>query len=157
MLTINATFIAQFTMLLVLLWFNYKVIVPMLAGPIEERQRKIARGLAAADEGRKAYADAEVRAKAVVREARKRATHLVDAAQKQANELIEQAMGQASAEGARLLAAANEQIGLEAARAREALRKDVAALVVRTASNVLGREVDAGPHADLIARFASQI
>ena len=51
MLAINATFIGQLLVLLVLLWFIYKFVVPMLAGPIEERQRKIAQGLAAADQG----------------------------------------------------------------------------------------------------------
>lgn len=157
MLAINATFIGQFIVLLVLLWFIYKVVVPMMAAPIEERQRKIAQGLAAAEEGRKAYEDAEVRAAGVVRKARSHASRIVDAAHKQANEIVEQAREQASADGARLIAAANERIRLEATRAREALRKDVAALAVETASKVLEREVDPDKHAQLIAGLAAQL
>jgi F-type H+-transporting ATPase subunit b len=157
MLAINATFIGQFIVLLVLLWFVYKVVVPMLAGPIEERSRKIAQGLAAAEEGRKAYADAEAKAAAVIQEARERAGHILDAAQKRANEIVEQAKQTASAEGSRLVAAAKQQIELEATRAREDLRKDVGALAVKTAARVLEREVDARAHAELIAKLATEI
>ncbi|HTY92755.1 MAG TPA: F0F1 ATP synthase subunit B [Steroidobacteraceae bacterium] len=157
MLAINATFIGQFIVLLVLLWFIYRFVVPMLAGPIEERSRRIAQGLAAADEGQQSLAQAQVKADAVIREARERATQIVDQAQKRANDLVEQAKGQASAEAARIAAAAQTQIEMEATRAREALRKDVAGLAVRAASKVLEREIDARTHAELLDKLAAQI
>src|SRR5579862_5876826 len=157
MLSINATFLGQFIVLLVLLWFIYKVVVPMMAGPIEERQRKIAQGLLAADEGQQSLAKAQVQADAVIREARERATHIIDQAQKRANELIEQAKTQASAEGARLVASAQSQIELESTRARESLRKDVANLAIGAASKVLEREIDPKTHAELINKLATQI
>ena len=157
MLAINATFIGQFLVLLVLLWFIYKVVVPMLAGPIEERQRKIAEGLAAADQGQQSLVDAQAKADAVIREARDRANQILDQAQKRANELVEQAKIAASAEGARLVASAHEQIELDATRARESLRKDIAGLAVSAASKVLEREIDANAHADLLNKLAAQI
>jgi F-type H+-transporting ATPase subunit b len=157
MLAINATFIGQFLVLLVLLWFIYKFVVPMLAGPIEERQRKIAQGLAAADQGQKDLVEAEAKAEALIREARERATHIIDQAQKRANELVEQAKGTATSEGQRLVAAAQQQIELEAARARETLRKDIARLAVSTAQKVLEREIDAKTHAELLNKLAAQI
>ena len=157
MLAINATFIGQFIVLLVLLWFIYKFVVPMLAGPIEERQRRIAQGLAAADQGQQSLAQAQTKADEVIREARERATHIIDQAQKRAGEIVEQAKSQASAEGARLVASAQSQIELEASRVRENLRKDIAGLAVRTASKVLEREIDAGTHAELLNKLATQI
>lgn len=157
MLAINATFIGQFIVLLVLLWFIYRFVVPMLAGPIEERQRRIAQGLAAADEGQQSLAQAQVKADTVIREARERATHIIDQAQKRANELVEQAKGQASAEATRIAASAQTQIELESTRVREALRKDVAGLAIRTASKVLEREIDASTHAELLNKLAAQI
>ncbi len=157
MLSINATFIGQLLVLLVLLWFIYKFVVPMLAGPIEERQRKIAQGLAAADQGQKDLVQAEAKAEALIKEARERASHIIDQAQKRANDVVEQAKGTASSEGQRLVAAAQQQIELEATRVRETLRKDIAQLAVNTAQKVLEREVDAGTHADLIAKLAAQI
>jgi len=157
MLSINATFIGQFIVLLILLWFIYKVVVPMLAVPIEARQTRIAQGLAAAEEGQQSLAQAKAKADAVIQEARERATQIVDQAQKRANDLVEQAKGQASAEGARIVASAQTQIDLEATRAREALRKDVAGLAVRAASKVLEREIDPSAHADLLNKLAAQI
>jgi F-type H+-transporting ATPase subunit b len=157
MLSINATFIGQFIVLLILLWFIYKVVVPMLATPIEARQLRIAQGLAAAEEGQQSLAQAHTKAEDVIREARDRATHIIDQAQKRAVDLVEQAKGQASEEGARLLAQAQVQIELEATRTREALRKDVAGLAVRAASKVLEREIDASTHAELLNKFAAQI
>lgn len=157
MLAINATFIGQFIVLLVLLWFIYKVVVPMLAEPIEARQRRIAEGLAAADQGQQSLVQAQAQVDAVVREARERAAHIIEAAQKRANELVEEAKTQAGAEGAKLVAAAQQQIELDATRAREELRKSIAGLAVSAASKVLEREIDANAHADLLNKLAAQV
>jgi F-type H+-transporting ATPase subunit b len=157
MLAINATFIGQFIVLLLLLWFIYRIVVPMLAGPIDARQRRIAEGLAAAEQGTESLAQAQTQVDAAIREARERATHIIDQAQKRANELVEQAKDQASTEGARLIASAQTQIELEATRARESLRKDVASLAVRAASKVLEREIDPSTHAELLNKLATQI
>ena len=50
---INATFIGQIIVFLILLWFIYKVVTPMLAGPIGERQedRRRPRGRGEGPEG----------------------------------------------------------------------------------------------------------
>jgi len=157
MLDINATFVGQFIVLLVLLWFIYKVVVPMLADPIEARQRRIAEGLAAADQGQQSLVNAQTQVDALVREARERAAHIIEQAQKRANELVEEAKTQASVEGARLVAAAHQQVELDATRAREELRKGIAGLAVSAASKVLEREIDANTHADLLNKLAAQV
>jgi F-type H+-transporting ATPase subunit b len=157
MLAINATFIGQFIVLLVLLWFIYKVVVPMLAGPIEERQRRIAQGLADADKGQKELADARGKADVIVRDARERANQIIDHAQHRANEMVEEAKGTAQQEGARIVAQAQEQIDLDTTRARDSLRKEVAGIAVGAASKLLGREIDPRTHADLLDELATQI
>jgi F-type H+-transporting ATPase subunit b len=153
----NLTLIIQMLVFAILIWFVMRFVWPMILGAMEERSRKIAQGLAAAEEGQQSLAQAQVRADEVIREARERATQILDHAQKRANELIEQAKGQASAEGARLVASAQTQIDLETTRARESLRKDVAGLAVRAASKVLEREIDAAAHAELLNKLATQI
>ena len=153
----NLTLIIQMLVFAILIWFTMKFVWPMILGPMEERSRKIAQGLAAADQGQQSLAQAQTKADEVIREARERATHILDQAQKRANELVEQAKGQASAEGARLVASAQTQIDLEATRARESLRKDVAGLAVRAAAKVLEREIDATTHAELLNKLATQI
>jgi len=136
---INLTLIVQTVMFIVLIWFTMKVVWPMILGPMDERSRKIAAGLAAGEK------------------ARERAAQIIDQAQHRANDMIEDAKGAATAEGARLLASAKEQIDLEAAHAREALRRDVAQIAVSAASKILEREIDPRTHSDIIDKLAAQI
>src|SRR5207245_8292112 len=96
--------------------------------------------------------EARSKAETVVREARERASHIIDQAQHAARDLVEQAKGAASSEGARILAAAQQQIELDSTRAREALRRDVAGIAARAASKLVAREMDARSHADLLAK-----
>ena len=156
-MNINLTLVVQMVIFIVLIWFTMKFVWPMILGPMQERERRIANGLAAADKGQHELAQARTNADAVVREARERASQIIDQAQARANALIEEAKGAASAEGQRLVAAAQQQIGLESTRAREALRREVAELAVSTAAKVLQREIDPKAHADLIGKLATQI
>ena len=157
MLSINATFIGQFIVLLVLLWVIYKLVVPMIAVKVEERQRKIAEGLAAAERGQKSLTEARGDADQILKEARERANQIIDHAQHRANEIVEEAKGEASTEGARLVEQAHQQIELDTNRARESLRKEVAGIAVGAASKLLGKEIDASKHADLLNQLATQI
>ena len=156
-MNINLTLIVQMIVFIVLVWFTMKFVWPMILGPMEERSKRIAAGLAAAEKGREELAQAHERAEAVVREARERANLIIDQAQHRANELVEQAKGTATAEGRRLVEAAKQQIELEASHAREALRREVATIAVSAASKVLEREIDPRAHADLLSKLATQI
>jgi F-type H+-transporting ATPase subunit b len=154
---INLTLIIQMIVFAILVWFTMRFVWPMILGPMEERQRKIATGLAAAEEGRKELSDAQARAESVVREARERASQIIDQAQRRANELLEHAKGEATGEKQRIVAAAHAEVEQERTTLRESLRKDVAGLAVAAASKVLEREVDAKAHSDLLAKLAAQI
>ena len=127
-MNINLTLIVQMIVFIVLIWFTMKFVWPMILGPMEERSKKIAAGLAAAREGKQDLAPGHDRADAIVREARERAGQIIDQAQHRANDMVEQAKGTATSEGARLVESAKEQIDLETAHAREALRREVATL-----------------------------
>jgi F-type H+-transporting ATPase subunit b len=156
-LNINLTLVVQMIVFAVLVWFTMRFVWPMILGPLEERQRKIALGLAAAEKGQQELAQAHERVEVIVREARERANQIIDQAHRRANEMIEEAKAAATHEGQRLIATAQEQIELEATHARESLRKDVAQLAVETASKLLEREIDARKHADLLSKLAAQI
>jgi len=156
-MSVNATFIGQMIVFLILLWFIFKFVVPPISNAIDARSKKIAEGLAAADRGQKSLDDAKVRADEVIAEARTRANQIIDAASKRSNEIVEAAKHSAQAEGDRLIASAKQQIELEASRAREDLRKQVADLTVRSAAKVLGREIDASKHADILGKLATEI
>jgi F-type H+-transporting ATPase subunit b len=154
---INLTLFVQMIVFIALIWATMKFVWPKIIDAMEERSRRVAAGLAAAEKGKAHLASANERAEAVLREARERAGQIIDQAQHRANDMVEEAKGTASAEGARLLASAKEQIGLEAAHAREALRRDVAQIAVSAASKILEREIDARTHSDLIDKLAAQI
>ena len=156
-MNINLTLIVQMIVFIVLIWFTMKFVWPMILGPMEERAKKIATGLAAGEKGQQELAQARDRADAIVREARERATQIVEQAQRQANDLVEQAKGTATSEGARLVEQAKQQIELETSHAREALRREVATIAVTAASKVLEREINPQTHADLLNKLATQI
>jgi F-type H+-transporting ATPase subunit b len=154
---INLTLVVQMIVFATLILITMKWIWPPLLQMMDERRRKIAQGLAAAEEGEKELSQARDKADAIIREARERANQIIDHAQHRASELIEQAKGAASAEGARIVAAAQQQIELDTTRAKESLRREVAGIAVGAATKLLGREIDARAHADLLAQLAEQI
>ena len=118
-MNINLTLVIQMLVFVILVWFTMKFVWPIILGAMEERSRKIAQGLAAAEKGQQELAQARTNADGIIREARERANQIIDQAQHRANDLVEQAKGTAVAEGQRLVAAAHQQIELETTRARE--------------------------------------
>jgi F-type H+-transporting ATPase subunit b len=156
-MNLNATLIVQTIVFLVLGWVTMKFIWPPLMAALNERQKKIADGLAAADKGEKSLVEARSAADAIVKEAREKAVKIVDQANRRSNEVIDEAKGTAIAEGQRLVTEARSEVQLEQNRAREQLRKEVASLAVAGASRLLGREIDARTHADLLEKLATDI
>jgi F-type H+-transporting ATPase subunit b len=154
---INLTLIVQMLVFAALIGFTMKYVWPLILGAMDERSKKIALGLAAAEKGQEQLKQAHQEAEVIVRAARERAQKIIDQAQQRANESIEAAKGTATSEGQRLVAAAQQQITLESTRARETLRHEVGQLAVQVASKLLEREIDAGAHADLIDKLAAQI
>jgi F-type H+-transporting ATPase subunit b len=154
---INLTLVVQMIVFILLIWFTMKVVWPMILTPMTEREQRIAHGLAAAEEGEKELSQAREKADGIIREARERAGQIIDHAQHRANDLVEQAKGTASTEGARLIAAAQQQIELDTTHARENLRREVAGIAVSAAAKLLGREIDAQKHADLLDKLAAEV
>jgi F-type H+-transporting ATPase subunit b len=154
---LNATFIGQIVVFAILLWFIYKVVTPMLAGPIGERQRRIADGLAAAEKGQEELKAAASRANDALREARERARALEEQAQRRASETVEAAKHTAQSEGARIVAAARAEVGNEQQKVRDQLSRDVGSLVVAGAAKLLEREIDPQAHARLLEQLAADI
>jgi F-type H+-transporting ATPase subunit b len=154
---VNLTLVIQMAVFAVLIWFTMKFVWPMILGPMQERERRIAQGLAAADKGEEELERARASAESILREARERAGVIVDQAQRSATEILDQARSAATQEGQRLVAAAQEQIALDAARAKEQLRQQVGVIAVAAAAKLLEREIDARAHEALLNEFAAQL
>ena len=156
-MNINLTLIIQMIVFALLVWATMSFIWPPLMRAVEERQKKIAQGLAAADKGEAELAQARESAEAILREARERGGQIIEQAQHRANDILEQARVSASQEGQRLVASAQQQIGLEASRARESLRREIGGIAVAAAAKLLEREIDPRTHEELISKLAAQI
>jgi F-type H+-transporting ATPase subunit b len=156
-MNLNATLIVQVVVLVILGWITMRFIWPPLIRAIDDRQKKIAAGLAAAERGQKELQESHGAAAAIVSEAREKAAKIIETANRRSGEIIEEARSTAISEGQRLVGDARQEVALEQTRARDSLRKDVAALAVAGASRLLNREIDARAHADLIEQLAREI
>ena len=151
------TLVIQGVVFFLVAWAVMKFFWPYLMGKIEERQKKIADGLAAASKSEKDLEQAEERSKEIIREAREKAAHMVEQAGKRSNEMVEEAKGTAVTEAQRLIAHAHEEITLETTRAREGLRHEVGKLAISGASRLLQREIDPRAHAELLEKLSAEV
>jgi F-type H+-transporting ATPase subunit b len=156
-MSINLTLIAQAISFSLFILFTVKFIWPPLMRAIEERQKQIADGLAAGEQGKQQLEASGRRANEEIGKARERAAEIVAHAEQRATQMIEAAKNAAKEEGDREKAAAKAEIAQEASRAREMLREQVAALAVSGAEKILQREVDAKAHAELLAQLKQEL
>ncbi len=153
----NLTLIGQTIAMVVFVWFSMKFIWPVLMKVIEDRRKLIADGIAAGERGQKELAEARHGAEAIMTEARQKAVQVVDLAHKRGSDLVAEAKNTALAEGQRLVSQAKGEIANEQARAKDGLRKEVSSLALAGAARVLGREVDAKAHAQLLEELAAEL
>jgi F-type H+-transporting ATPase subunit b len=154
---INFTLVMQAVAFFAFIWFTKKFVWPHLMGAIETRQKQIADGLAAGEQGRQNLASAERRIAEMLAEAKTRSSDIIAQGEKLKTETIEASRRDAKVEADRIIAAAKSEIEQEISRAREALRDQVAELAVAGAAKILKREVDAKAHADLLASIRAQL
>jgi F-type H+-transporting ATPase subunit b len=154
---INATLIAQALAFSILILFTVKFIWPPLMNAIEERQKKIADGLAAADNAKKEVADAKRKEEDIIRDARAKAQEILDRAHSTANQLMDQAKAESAAEKARQLAAAGVEVESLAQHAKSELRGKLAGLVVSGAGKLIKKEIDPNAHKQLIDQLITEI
>ena len=156
-MSINATLIAQLIVFFLLVGFTMKFVWPPITKALDERARKVAEGLSAADKAKSELSLANKRVEEQLSSARIDAAQRLADAERLAQTMVEEAKGRASAEGAKIVATAKAEAEQESVKAREALREQVAVLAVKGAEQILRREVDAGVHAELLSRLKSEL
>lgn len=153
----NATFIVQGLAFFAVAWLVMKFGWPPIIAAIEERQQKIAEGLAAADNSQKALAQAQDKVNDELKLARGKANEIIEQAHQRANQIIDAAKTEAIAEGSRQKTLAESEIAAASNRAREELRRQVSVLAVSGAEKLLRREIDASAHKALLDELAAEI
>ena len=156
-MNINATLIGQAIAFFLFVMFCMKFVWPPILQALHERKAKIADGLAAAEHGKRAEELAEERAKELLREAKEQAAEIIGRADKRAAEIVDEAKDDAKTEGARLMVAAQAEIGQELNRVKEDLRGQVVSIALAGAGKVLARDVDESAHAELLTKLAAEI
>jgi F-type H+-transporting ATPase subunit b len=156
-MNLNLSLVAQAITFAAFIWFTVKFVWPPMLRAIEARQKTIADGLAAAEQGKRSLETSSKQADEEIRRARERAAEIIAQAEKRTTQMIEEAKNAAKEEGNREKAAAKAEIEQEVTRAREQLRDRVASLAVAGAEKILRREVDAKAHAQLLDDIKRQL
>lgn len=156
-MNLNATLFAQLVVFFILAWFTMKFVWPPIVKALDERAKKIADGLAAAERGKHDLELATKRSAEALRQGKEKAAELLAQAEKRAAQIIEEAKAQAKVEADRVVAGAKAEIEQETVRAKESLRDQVAALAVAGAEKILRREIDAKAHAELLAAIKQDL
>lgn len=156
-MSINATLIGQMITFALLVWFTMKYVWPPILASLEERKKKIADGLAAAELGKKEMELAEKKAKGVLKEAKNQSADIVNMAHKRANDLVEESKDAAKKEGDRMIAAAKAEIDQEMQSAKEDLRKEVSALAISATEKILAAEIDKDKHKKILDKVSDRL
>jgi F-type H+-transporting ATPase subunit b len=154
---LNATLFAQLAVFFVLAWFTMKFVWPPMTKALDDRAKKIADGLAAADKAKNDLVLAEKKVVEELRKARESAGDVRLGAEKQAAQLLEEARTEAARIIAQAREAAEAEAGVAAQRAKEVLRDQVAHLAVAGAEKILRREINAQVHAELLANLKQEL
>ena len=154
---INLTLLMQAAAFAAFIWFTAKYVWPPLMRAIDVRQKQIADGIAAGEQGKHNLVSAEKRIGDMLTEAKSRSSEIIAQGEKLRSETVDAAKTEAKAEADRILAAARAEIEQEVARAKETLRNQVSDLAVAGAAKILKREVDAKAHAELLAAIRQQL
>lgn len=156
-MNINLTLFAQLIAFVVFVIFCMKIVWPPIMAALNERQKKIADGLAEAERGMQQQEIAEQNAEKQLSEAKQQASEILGQAQKRANEMVEDAKSVAVDEGNRIKEAAHAEVEKEVNRAKETLRTQVSTIAVAGAERILKKEINASSHQDILDDLASQI
>ncbi|MBV7315602.1 F0F1 ATP synthase subunit B [Shewanella sp. NIFS-20-20] len=156
-MNINATLIGQTVAFIIFVWFCMKYVWPPLMHAIEDRQKRIADGIADADRAAKDLELAQAKATDQLKEAKATANEIIDAANKRKNQIVEEAKAEADAERARIIAQGKAEIEAERNRVKEDLRKQLASLAVIGAERILERSIDQAAHSDIVNKLVAEI
>ena len=156
-MNITVTLLGQTISFLFFVWFCKKFVWPPIIGMMEERQKRIADGLAAAEKGKHEQELAEKRAKEVLQNAKGQAAEIIAQAQKRSSEIVEESKDNARVEGERIVNAAQAEIEREVAQAKEQLRSQLASVAIAGAEKILNKEIDAKTHSAMLNELAAKI
>jgi F-type H+-transporting ATPase subunit b len=155
-MNINATLFGQSITFAIFIWFTMKFVWPPIVRAMQDREKTIADGLAAAKKGEERLTRAEEEVHAMLGQAREKANHIIKIADQRADEIVREAQAQALVEGKRLMDAAQDRIEQEKISARHQLRAEVVSIAMSSAEKLIQRTMDDQHHRDLLDKMVSE-
>ena len=156
-MSINATLIGQSIAFIMFIWFTMKFVWPLLLKAMQDREVRIADGLAAAEQGQKDFAEAQEKSVTEIDKGKEKAATIISQAQKRGDEIVEEAREIAKKEGERITEGALSEIEQEKEKTRQELKNQVAALAITGAEQILMREVDQAAHNEVLAKISQKL
>ncbi len=156
-MSLNATLLIQMTVFAVVVLFSMKFIWPMIMEAIEERNKSISDGLAAAEQGQKKLNEAETEVNTLIKEAKQQASTILDQANTRASGIVESAKSEGTLEREKIISAAHDEAQQELTKLRENLRKEVAGLAISGAEKILTREINTADHKEMLDKLANKL
>ena len=156
-MSLNATLLIQMTVFAVVVLFSMKFIWPMIMEAIEERNKSISDGLAAAEQGQKKLSEAETEVNTLIKEAKQQASTILDQANTRASGIVESAKSEGTLEREKIISTAHDEAQRELTKLRENLRKEVAGLAISGAEKILTREINAADHKEMLDKLANKL
>ena len=156
-MNINATLIGQSVAFCIFVLFCMKFVWPPVIAALQERQKKIAAGLDAANRAARDLELAQDKAGQQLREAKAQAAEIIEQAKKRGTQIVDEAREQARVEADRVKAQAQAEIEQEINSVKDALRAQLGSLAVEGAEKILGATIDQNAHAELVNKLAAEI
>ena len=156
-MSLNATLLIQMTVFAVVVLFSMKFIWPMIMEAIEERNKSISDGLAAAEQGQKKLSEAETEVNTLIKEAKQQASTILDQANTRASGIVESAKSEGTLEREKIISTAHDKAQQELTKLRENLRKEVAGLAISGAEKILTREINTADHKEMLDKLANKL
>ncbi len=153
----NATLVGQIFAFAVFWYFCYKYVWPLIIQTLEDRQTRIADGLAAAEKGVRELELAEKRSIQILHEGKEQFQSFIAQAQKRADEMVDEAKKNAKVEAERIIISARAEIDLERQLVKENMRQKVAKLVILGAEQILMREIDEAAHREVLDNIIASL
>ncbi|NVK25706.1 MAG: F0F1 ATP synthase subunit B [Gammaproteobacteria bacterium] len=156
-MNLNATLIGELIAFTVFVWFCMKYVWPPLNGAIEERQNKIADGLAATERAEKDLELAQAKAAEQLKEAKAQAADIIEQAKKRATQIVDEETQKGHDEREKIIAQGAAEVEAERNRVKEDLRHQVSVLAVAGAEKIIGKEIDASAHSDILDKLVAEL
>ena len=156
-MNMNATLLGQAIAFALFVWFCMKYVWPPIMEAIEERQKKIADGLSAAERAAKDLDLAQANASDQLKEAKRAATEIIEQANKRKGQILDEAREEALTERQKILTQGEAELESERKRARDELRKQVATLAVIGAEKILERSIDVEAQKDILDNITAKL